>query len=277
MSGWVKLHRKITDWEWYQDANTFRVFMHLLLSANHQKRDWMGTTVYRGQCIISADKAASILALSRQNKRRAFFNLQNSGNITIKTTNKFTIVSICNYETYQSCDEENNQQLNHQTTSHSTNGQPTNNQQTTTNKKDKKEKNDKKEEYGVVPLPPQAEASAPPTDSESFSLSGEPKPKPDISLLKKVAELYRECCPSLPDVRKAVPRRIAAVSRIHKLYWKEVDLKSFRLVFEAAEASDFLTGRKPSKTHPNFKADFDWLMNEKNFTNTYEGKYDNNR
>ena len=33
MSGWIKLHRKITEWEWYSDANTFRVFMHLLLTA----------------------------------------------------------------------------------------------------------------------------------------------------------------------------------------------------------------------------------------------------
>ena len=33
MSGWIKIHRKITEWEWYDDVNTFRLFMHLILKS----------------------------------------------------------------------------------------------------------------------------------------------------------------------------------------------------------------------------------------------------
>lgn len=51
MSGWIKLHRKITEWEWYSDANTFRVFMHLLLTANYEDKRWRNIDVKRGQII----------------------------------------------------------------------------------------------------------------------------------------------------------------------------------------------------------------------------------
>ena len=51
MSGWVKIHRQITEWEWYRDANTFRVFMHLLLSANYEDKRWRNIDVLRGQII----------------------------------------------------------------------------------------------------------------------------------------------------------------------------------------------------------------------------------
>ena len=32
--GFINLHRKILDWEWYDDINVFRVFTHLLLTVN---------------------------------------------------------------------------------------------------------------------------------------------------------------------------------------------------------------------------------------------------
>jgi hypothetical protein len=38
MSGWIKIHRSILEWEWYEDTNTFRLFMHLILKANHKDR-----------------------------------------------------------------------------------------------------------------------------------------------------------------------------------------------------------------------------------------------
>jgi hypothetical protein len=57
-------------------------------------------------------------------------------NLTIKTTNKFSVVTIINWDTYQNHQSENNQQI--------TNKEPTNNQQITTNNNDNKEKNKKK-------------------------------------------------------------------------------------------------------------------------------------
>lgn len=31
---YIIIHRRIMDWEWYRNGNTFRVFMHCLLRAN---------------------------------------------------------------------------------------------------------------------------------------------------------------------------------------------------------------------------------------------------
>ena len=41
MSGWIKIHRQILEWEWYSDTNTFRVFLHLLLKANHKEKKYI--------------------------------------------------------------------------------------------------------------------------------------------------------------------------------------------------------------------------------------------
>lgn len=40
MDGWIKLHRKLINWEWYQDTNVKVVFLHLLLIANHEDKKW---------------------------------------------------------------------------------------------------------------------------------------------------------------------------------------------------------------------------------------------
>ena len=66
MSGWIKLHRKITEWEWYSDANTFRVFMHLLLTANYEDKRWRNIDVKRGQIITGRMELAQTLRLSER-------------------------------------------------------------------------------------------------------------------------------------------------------------------------------------------------------------------
>jgi hypothetical protein len=42
MNGYIKLHRKLVDWEWYTDIPTKTLFIHLLLVANHKPNKWRG-------------------------------------------------------------------------------------------------------------------------------------------------------------------------------------------------------------------------------------------
>ena len=44
MEGWIKLHRQILDWEWYDDINVKVLFLHLLLTANYEDKKWQGTS-----------------------------------------------------------------------------------------------------------------------------------------------------------------------------------------------------------------------------------------
>ncbi len=100
-NGWLKIHRKIQNWEWYSDANTFRVFMHLLLNTNHEVEKFRGKEIHVGSLPTGRKKIASELGLSEQEIRTALSRLQSTNNITIKSTKSFSIISICNWEEYQ--------------------------------------------------------------------------------------------------------------------------------------------------------------------------------
>ena len=139
--GWIKLHRGFTKFEWYQDANTMRLFLHLLIMANHKKAKWQGNVIDRGQLITSHANLAKDLGLTIQNVRTSLLKLKKSENLTIKSTSKFTMISICNYDTYQSEDSPTNTPANRRLTD----DQQTANNQLTTNKKNKKNKEEKEE------------------------------------------------------------------------------------------------------------------------------------
>ena len=134
MNGWIKIHRKLTEWEWYSDTKTFRVYMHLLLTANHQKTNWRGETIQAGQVLTGRHQIAKSVDLSEQNVRTALTNLQTTNEITIKSTNRYSIISINKWSDYQ-------QELTSQQTSNQPASQPTTNQQLTTSKNVKKNKN----------------------------------------------------------------------------------------------------------------------------------------
>lgn len=98
---WIKLYRKLLDWEWYKNVNTTRVFIHLLLRANVEDRVWKGVAVNRGQFITSIENLAKETHLSFQQTRTALHNINSTSDITIKTTNKYTLITINKYNDYQ--------------------------------------------------------------------------------------------------------------------------------------------------------------------------------
>lgn len=138
MFGHIKLDRKILNWEWYQDANTCRLFIHLLLIANHKEGKWQGQNVGRGQSITGLKSLKKATGLTIQQIRTSISKLKITGEITIKTTNKNSTITICKYDTYQSVKENNNKQNN----TVITNEQQTSNKRATTNNNDNNKKND---------------------------------------------------------------------------------------------------------------------------------------
>lgn len=97
----IKLNRKILNWRWYQDANTMRVFIHLLLKANYKDNDFEKTSVKRGQLITSQSHLAEDLKISVKNVRTALEHLKSTGEVAIQTTAKYSIITINNYNEYQ--------------------------------------------------------------------------------------------------------------------------------------------------------------------------------
>lgn len=146
MEGWIKIHRSLLDWEWYSDTNCVRLALHFLLKANYQPKKWQGITIVRGQLVTSRGQLSEETGLSQMQIRTTIDKLDKCGFITKSATSKYTIVTICNYDSYQQlqdgyddgCQPTDNQQI--------TNEQPSDNQQITTTKESKKER---KEEYST--------------------------------------------------------------------------------------------------------------------------------
>ena len=148
MTGWIKLHRKFTDWEWFTDVNTCHVFLYLLLKANHKEKNWKGIVIKRGQLITSLHSLAEAMPLSVQQIRTALAKLESTGEVTGKSTNKNRLLTIVKYEEYQSKEPE--------VTGQSTDKQQTDNRQITATKEYKKERRKEvvsKEGQKVLPLP----------------------------------------------------------------------------------------------------------------------------
>ena len=100
-SGYVKLFRKMVDWEWYGDPNTKAVFIHLLLTANYKRTKYRGVMLKPGQTVIGRKALAKTLGMSERNVRTALNHLKSTNEIAIKPTNQFSVVTIVNWESYQ--------------------------------------------------------------------------------------------------------------------------------------------------------------------------------
>ena len=100
-NSFITLHRKIMQWEWYSDANTMRVFIHLLLLANHKETRWRGEVISRGQVLTGLDQLSRELKLSVKKIRVSIDHLISTGEVANRSTNKYRVITINNYSSYQ--------------------------------------------------------------------------------------------------------------------------------------------------------------------------------
>lgn len=143
----IKLNRKILNWRWYQDANTMRVFIHLLLKANYKDNDFEKTSVKRGQLVTSQSHLAEDLKISVKNVRTALEHLKSTGEVAVQTTAKYSIITINNYNEYQKAADTSASEG--QANGRQAAGEG---QQYKNSKKEKNSKNSKKREGTLAPL-----------------------------------------------------------------------------------------------------------------------------
>lgn len=136
LNGFIKLHRKLLAWEWYSDINVRVLFFHCLLRANHKKEKWQGVEIKAGEFVTSYDHLAKECGLTTQQTRTALDKLKLTGEITSKTTSRYSIITINNWDLYQANNTQNNKQI-------------TNNQQTNNNKQEYKEIKEYKEKKNI--------------------------------------------------------------------------------------------------------------------------------
>ena len=99
---YVKISRKILDWEWYTDINTKVLFLHILLKANWKPGRFQGTEVPRGSLVTSQQNMAAETGLTIKNVRTALKHLENTGEVAVSRHPKFSVITVKNYNQYQS-------------------------------------------------------------------------------------------------------------------------------------------------------------------------------
>ncbi|HDJ4128223.1 TPA: DnaD domain-containing protein [Staphylococcus aureus] len=153
MTGWISIDRSIQNHWLFKEKRTFSKFeawIYLLMEANHSKAKVpIGNqivTVERGQRLTSILILSDLFNWSRFKVKTFLDLLESDGMLEVKTTSKYTLITIVNYDFYQSEQGRNQHQNDIKPTSkqHQSNINPTSKQhQTNTNNNDNKDNNEK--------------------------------------------------------------------------------------------------------------------------------------
>ncbi len=148
--GWVKLWRKIEHNAVFRDSRLCHTFLLCLIRASHNGNEFMFNgeliKIEPGQFIIGRHEASKVLGFKSKMWDRKLIDLEKLGILTRKVTNRFTLISIINWNTYQGCVNNDDQLSDHQMT----NKRPANDQPMTTIKNVKNDKNDKNEKKKIL-------------------------------------------------------------------------------------------------------------------------------
>lgn len=92
-----------TDWEWYENTNVFRLFYHCLLHTNLEDKRYCGKEIKAGQFVSSITRISAETGLTESQVRTALKKLKETWYISTKSTNKYTIYTVNEYQKYIDC------------------------------------------------------------------------------------------------------------------------------------------------------------------------------
>lgn len=271
MASWIKIFRELLQWEWFQKAEMVQLFIYLLLKASCADKQWQGITVKRGQLVTSNATIRQDLRLSEQQIRTCIKRLISTGEITYKSTNRYVVITICNYDKYQEAGNPINEQNNEQTNNQSTDEQRAINEQSTTSKEIK---NIRSKEYNIKDIKQESGSNDQLSSASDEAKAVEPaKPKTEKLPFKEIKEMWNETCPGFPKLFTiSEARKNKMRLRISEMGGVEKALLLLKQIFTKMQQSNFLKGDNKR----GWKASFDWLFeNDKNWVKVYEGNYDN--
>ena len=237
--GYIKLFRSMKSWQWYHDSNTKVVFLHLLLSANWEDSYYGEYFIPKGSLVTGYPKLSSQLGISIRNVRTAIKHLKKTGEVTVKVTNKFSIITIENWDKFQVYERSSDSQSDNQSGS-----QVTVNRQSSDNIKEYKEIKNIRREEDI-----RSDASVPD--------------------MEHVQEIFNKTCLFFKPCTVITKTRSDKIKKLLKQFSFE-DIKE---VFEKANKTDFLQG----KNDRGWSASFDWLIEIDNFVKVKEDYFGSSR
>lgn len=256
----IKLSRKILKWEWYNDLNTFKLFVHLLLTVNVKDKKWQGITIKRGEIITSVSALAKETGLSVSRVRTSLRHLQSTNEITVNTTAKYTVIKVTLYNEYQ------NNQKNDKVIDKVIDKVKNSEKSVMTRLSNNKYQSDDKQIANNLTNKSQSDDKVMTTTKE-YKEYKEYKEDDDIGIAPRdVIFLFKKICKSYPISEEISDKRKLLIEDCMKKY----GIEKMKKVFEKAEQSEFLKG----KNQKRWKANFDWLIKPDNFIKVLEGNYD---
>jgi hypothetical protein len=253
-NGWVRLERKAVTGDIGQNANCLSLWATLLCWATRMETValWNGEKriLPPGSVLMGLDEIAEQLKISRSTARRWITYLEKTERVFVESGNRGTLVTIRNWAKYQpEQDLAEHPEANRRPTDENpeaNSSEPGGNLEATYWTREQEEQENKKNKR---------ERRA--------------KPAPELPLL---AEIWNQCRGEMPAVRGCAKKRLREAQERWREnsspeYWTEIITRMAK--------SDFLTGRKPSEKNPNWRADFDFLLQPETQNKVLEGKYDN--
>ena len=146
-NGYIKLDRSLLEKAIFKNEKLLKVWVWCLLKATHKQHEIMvgrrKVKLRPGQFVTGRNAAAEELNLPPSTVRDYLFILKENGSIDITSDNKSTVVTVVNWELYQSDSIKSDSKPDNQST--------TNGQQMDTNNKGKNGKKEKKDITSLTP------------------------------------------------------------------------------------------------------------------------------
>ena len=119
--GFILIHRKLLEWEWYSSVNDTRLFIHCLLKANWKDSRFKGFDIPRGSFVTSINSLVEETGLTRQQVRTSIEHLKSTHEITHEPHSFFSIITINKYNDYQIDNTQDNKRATHEQHTSNTN------------------------------------------------------------------------------------------------------------------------------------------------------------
>ena len=102
-AGWIKIYRKIKDSRSYSRGLEYLgAMVWLILNARHEDGWKDGRQVKRGQLLVSRQQLVTEWHVSEKMVRTILYQLESDSFLVRDSANRGTMITICNYDTYQS-------------------------------------------------------------------------------------------------------------------------------------------------------------------------------
>lgn len=250
MSGWIKLHRVLAGSAIGNKPDYLAVWVHLLLSATHRPREMLvGRQIVKlevGQLVFGRKAFSAKTGVSEAVIRSALDAFKSLKQITIKTTTKYSIITVTKWSEYQSEEPANNLKK-------------TSKQPAVNHKQEGKELQEGRSKASATDE----------SDGDDFSLDGQPEgktPRADSVPYAKIFDAYARILPSLPQVALRDERRKTMIRSRWRTDERFQTVEFWEGYFEYIGRTPFLLGMNC--------ASFDWFMKPANFAKVIEGNYE---